>query len=155
MTATLGERIVATGNDIVVQSVMLSGTNSLSSQATPIPKRSDGIAVYSYERWLRVSFDPAATSVGSLRFWLNGYLPIDGWTVRYGLSTSFTTPTGQRSTVALQPPPVDDPGISNLTVTALPYSDWLVFQARYVGPGSVPIQTTELDVRIAWTEYGS
>lgn len=106
--------------------------------------------VYSFERWVRVRFDPSFNTVRAFRFWSPNLttLPI-GWTVKYGTSSSYVTPVNTASSIATTAVPTSDPGEATpnagggtpLIGTGTQYSDWIVLQvsidSTVAGPGPV------------------
>jgi hypothetical protein len=111
---------------------------------------------YTYERWIRVRFEPKFNTVARFRFWAANLatLPV-GWSVRYGTATNFQTPVNTASSIAINPVPTSDPGSASpnaggaarLTGTGTQYSDWIVLQASVdtavVEPGPVLGFSTE------------
>lgn len=125
---------------------------------------------YTYERWIRIRFDPKFNTVSRFRFWVPNLDDIpDGWTVKYGTAPQFRMPVNTSSAIATTPVPTSDPGWefpniggeTRLAGTGTQYSDWIVLQASadtaVVGPGPVLGFSTEgtlipLQFAFVWTE---
>lgn len=160
-----------------------SGLNN--PNATPVPPTSPGstlypgmttfpgngtLTAYSYERWVRVRFDPDFNTVRGFRFWapnLTGVIP--GWSVKYGTTSTYRAPSNNPSSIATTSVPTSDPGrdtpnaggASRLTGTGTQYSDWIVLQASadltVVSHGPVLGFSLEgtlipIEFAFAWTE---
>lgn len=126
--------------------------------------------LYTYERWIRIRFDPKFNTVKGFRFWAPNMTALpDGWTVNYGTATEFQTPANTESSIAVTPVPTSDPGSASpnaggearLAGTGTQYSDWIVLQASVdtavVGPGPVLGFSTEgtlipIEFCFVWTE---
>jgi hypothetical protein len=126
--------------------------------------------LYSYERWVRVRFDPNFNTVRAFRFWAPNMTDVPiGWTVKYGTTSTYATPVNTASSIATSPVPTSDPGQASpnaggavrLAGTGTQYSDWIVLQASadvaVVGPGPVLGFSLEgtlipIEFRFAWTE---
>lgn len=111
---------------------------------TTHPLRGTGSTV-STERWLRVEVEQPFEIVKSFRFWcLNSSQLPAGWSIRYGTTPTYRTPTSGASSVAQTPVPTSDPGAAHPNASgATPIrngtarSDYLVIQVR-VQLGVVP-----------------
>lgn len=126
--------------------------------------------LYTFERWVRVRFDPEFGAVRAFRLWAPNlvYLP-PGWSVQFGVAHDFQTPVNTASSIAVEPVPTSDPGAESpnaggdvaLTGTGTQHSDWIVLQASVdtaiAGPGPVLGFSTEgalipIEFTFVWTE---
>lgn len=90
-----------------------------------------------YERWFRIRFDPPFNAVYGIRFWVPNYLPVPGWTILWGSSSTYQAPVSTPSAIAVNDLPTTDPGpampncggYQRLPGTGTQYSDWIVVQA--------------------------
>lgn len=161
----LGSRLHLLGSDIHSPQTDYGFATAGMSQA------SSG-TVYSYERWVRLRFEPTYNTLRAFRLWapnLAGMPP--GWTVKYGTTSSYSTPVNAASSVATTPVPTSDPGrnapnaggVSRLIGTGRDpqFSDWIVLQASadvsVIGPGPVlgfSLEGTVIPIQFmfAWIE---
>jgi hypothetical protein len=154
-TVTIEEAIRSPIDLLTIQTyVHLLGTDAHSTQtllgytlsplriaaSTVDPVTGDGIPPgpnQTFERWFRVKFVPPFNAVYGIRIWSPNYLPLPGWSVLFGTSTTYQTPTGAVSSIAVNPLPTTDPGpampncggYQRLPGTGMQYSDWIVMQA--------------------------
>lgn len=129
--------------------------------------------IYTCERWFRVRFQYPFDYVDGLRLWsvTNTSDLLPGWTVKWGTTDTYATPTTGASSVATSSLPLSDPGSSSRNlmdsgpVTGLSsdyFSKWVVIQARFdpavagLGPflgftseGAIPFA---LQLEVAWAE---
>lgn len=169
----LVERIgSAPSMDIATTVLNLQTTDDYSTPTSylehALPARTDNGPVYSMERWCRLRFSGDFGSVQQGRFWVAGWSNPPGWTVRWGTTLDFDTPTNSVSSYALSPLPTSDPGENSPNImgsgsllgTETQYSFWVVLQAVATGDAATgPISGFELDgdpvsipYRFAWTE---
>lgn len=126
----------------------------------------DGIRVYadgghthSMERWVRFRFDPPFELVGGFRFWCPGLIVPDGWTFRYGTTSTYRRPVPSPSSIAVNVMPTSRPGAPNVGPSELMdgtqprYSDWIVLQAG-VGRDAPagPMVAEPITYRLDWDE---
>lgn len=162
----------APGVDIVTPYLNLHRTDSYSLTQTSyideaIQVRSDGAPTYSYERWCRIRFTPPFDQVREMRFWATNLIIRNGWTVKWGTTSTFHNPTNSLSTYAVNLLPATDPGISAPNIggaaqlgTAVRYSDWIVIQASVNGDAETgPVGGFDMSnhpqvitYHFAWTE---
>lgn len=94
-------------------------------------------AAYTYERWIRVRFDPPYNTVRQFRFWVGNtaFIP-EGWQVLWGSALTYQSPINTPSAIATTPVPTTDPGaaanaggLQRVTGTGTNYTNWIVLQA--------------------------
>lgn len=90
---------------------------------------------YSVERWIRLVFSGSYVSIVSIKFWADNLVVPAGWTVKYGVSPSYVTPTRQASSIATHAVPTNLPSGPNISGSLLTgpganYSPWVVIQAH-------------------------
>ena len=96
--------------------------------------------VHSYERWIRLRFTPPFSEVRSFRFWVEPLALLPGWSLKYGVTTTYSTPVNTASAIATSALPTTDPGTGSpncggtvrLPGTGVQYSNWIVMQATAV-----------------------
>jgi hypothetical protein len=120
-------------------------------------RSSDNSPSYSCERWVRLRFEPPFAAITKLRFWVNNYSANSGWALYYGLASTFRKPSDSASDIAVRPVPTADPDVANLgpeilTGGQVQYSQWLVFQAVWIGGNPGKLQTSDLNWEFDWTE---
>lgn len=138
---------VGGGNTQVAEHVHLLGEDVFSGGPLefglfPLRPNIDGGWSYSYERWLRLRFQPPFTYVYDFFFWTPDLVVPDNWAIRYGTSQEPVTATNAPSSIAVNPLPTSKPeepnigGVIPLDGTGLRYSDWIVLQASVNGDAS-------------------
>lgn len=129
------------------QYLHLQAISSLSEAATATsyldaPMQSHGETsgtLYTFEKWIRVRFDPPFNTVSRFRFWTPNLDPAvlaaAGRSVQWGSTDSYRPPMNSPSTIAVNPILTADPvspncgGEQHLEGTQTRYSDWIVLQA--------------------------
>lgn len=118
---------------------------------------------YSMEVWLRLHFTGTGTSVSNIHFWkatdftnnVGFTKPVD----KYGVTTTYTTPTSSASAVAVTTTPTANPGSPNVsiagdvngTLSSFPaFSDLICLQVRLAttveqGDSSLAVYAVEYD----------
>lgn len=130
-----GEDIETIGQYVNLLSVDAHSNQSLYGYTAGVLTGSG--TVYSYERWIRVRFDPPFNAVWAMRFYVPNYASEPGWTLNFGTSTTYQQPVNTGSAIAIVPVPTTDPGptlpncggYTRLPGTGTQYSDWIVMQA--------------------------
>lgn len=122
----------------------------------------------SYERWIRVRFDPPFRFISGLRFWTPNLIIPDGWSLLWGTTDTYREPVNTISSIAVDEVPTSDPGAPNCgpapTGTGTQHSSWIVLQARIVdfakveaGPmmidhGAEADTPIAIEYRLEWSE---
>lgn len=149
MSAILFEYTGVTAVESPVSLVLLGGDDVPSTVANVMRRNADGSPVYSCERWLRLAFDSPVTQ---LRAWSDNYAPNPGWTVRYGIRSTYRAPSRSRSDTAIHLLPTADPGAANLmlTTSSVGTSAYLVLQATALVSQGSTLQASPLHLRFEW-----
>ena len=133
-----GVTSMVTGSVVHLLAVDLNSRQNLYAYADyPLRPVDSTTPAYSYERWIRVRFDPPYNTVRQFRFWLGNIDPIpNGWQILWGAAVSYQTPVNTQSAIATSPVPTTDPGASpniggttRLAGTGTNYTEWIVLQA--------------------------
>lgn len=147
-------------SEVATAEINLCGTDVHSTTSTLIVPNAGGSPTYSCERWLRLRFAAPFLLVRDIRFWIDNYLPAEGWELRYGTSEIYRNPVTSRSDVAQLAVPTTDPGRAAANVDAGPFTDagqdafssWIVLQAMRVGDAPPLLQPNALHFRFAFLE---
>jgi hypothetical protein len=137
----------------------------------PLGPASSG-TVYSYERWIRLRFQPPFNTVYAIRVWAPEVTLADGWTLTFGTTDTYATPVTTASTIATDALPDSDPGLDDANLigadrldgsgTDDQYSLWLVLQLAVdteVAEGGQPVgylaessRPLPLKLQFAWVD---
>lgn len=139
-------------SELPVTLVALSADDTPSAVTSFLRRNADGSPVYSCERWLRLSF---TAPVFQLRVWADNYAPNPGWTVRYGIRSSYRAPAASRSDTAINLLPTVDPGAATPnfmlnSATLASFSPYLVLQATVLVNQGGSLQSPPLNLHFAW-----
>lgn len=120
-----------------------------SANARAVLPNLDGSPSLSYERWVRVRFSPPFGEVSNFRFWIDPITIPTGWTILWGYTSTYTSPSSGRSLIAVNDLPQIDPVSSNIASTAVMtgeavrYSPYIVLQGSYIPDETSPSDLLE------------
>lgn len=147
------------GNETPVTTVWFSSRDVHGASATsPLARRQGSPApALSYERWIRLRFDPPIGGVSALKFWCDNYAPNPGWTVLWGMADIYQRPSGTASSYARAAIPTSVPANDNagryMSKSGMSvYSGWIILQASWTGGDATEMQASPLNLRFTWQE---
>lgn len=136
-----------------VDQINLLAADQHSDMQSRMQLPSNGLSVYSCERWVRLQITSTLGAIRDVAFWVDNYNPNPGWELRYGVSSLWRKPNSAPSEIAYDLIPSAEPVIANVAggdITG--YTPWVVLQAIWTDPVYTDIQPEALDFRFAWSD---